>query len=144
MADMADHRPAAEAHERNMLVRQAELIISNVLRGGVLLSAAIIAAGVVLFYVRYFAAGASGSASIHVPASLGQVGAGLAHGNPLAIITLGLLVLLATPVLRVAVSIVAFALERDRQYVIITLIVLVILLASFFYLGPALDLLSKR
>lgn len=144
MADATKPRPAVGARDRDALVRQAELIISNVLRAGVLLSAAIIAVGVVWFYLRYFAVGAAGSASTHFPASLGQVGAGLAHGNPLALITLGLLVLLATPIFRVAVSIVAFTLEHDRQYVVITVIVLAILLASFFFLGPALSLFSKR
>ena len=46
------------------------------------------------------------------------------------IIQFGLLLLVATPVARVAFSILAFALQRDRTYVIITLIVLGILLYS--------------
>lgn len=124
----------AEA-DRDRLIRQAELIISNVLRGGVLLSATIIALGVILFYAR---AGASGHTPPDrpFPSSLPAVGHGLAHGDPLAIIALGLLLLLATPVVRVAVSIVAFALEGDRRYVLITSLVLLILLASFV-LGKA-------
>jgi uncharacterized membrane protein len=60
------------------------------------------------------------------------VGTGLTQGDPVALVALGLLVLLATPFLRVAVSIVAFALERDWRYVGITALVLAILLASFF------------
>ena len=44
---------------------------------------------------------------------------------------LGLMLLVATPVLRVAVSVIAFGLERDMRYVIITLIVLAILITSF-------------
>lgn len=144
MADATEPRPAVEAHERDALVRQAELIISNVLRGGVLLSGAIIAAGVVMFYIHYLTTSAAAGADTHFPATLGEVGAGLAHGNPLAVITLGLLVLVATPVFRVAVSIIAFAIERDMLYVIITLIVLAVLLGSFFFLGPALDLFAKR
>jgi len=58
----------------------------------------------------------------------------VANGEPLAIAQLGLLVLLATPIARVAVSVVAFALERDRIYTAITLAVLAILLASVFLL----------
>ena len=50
------------------------------------------------------------------------------HGRN--IIQLGLLLLIATPVARVAFSVVAFALERDRLYVVITLIVLAVLLFS--------------
>ena len=46
------------------------------------------------------------------------------------IIQLGLLLLIATPIARVAFSAVAFALERDRLYVVITLIVLGVLLFS--------------
>lgn len=144
MADATESHSTVEAGDRDALVRQAELIISNVLRGGVLLSAGTIAIGVALFYVRYFTSSTPHSAATTFPASLGQVGAGLAHGNPLAIIALGLLILLATPIFRVAVSIVAFALERDRQYVLITVIVLATLLGSFFFLGPALDLFAKR
>jgi uncharacterized membrane protein YfcA len=55
--------------------------------------------------------------------------------NAEAIITLGLLVLLATPVLRVAVSIGAFALEHDWLYVGITTLVLALLLSSILVLG---------
>jgi uncharacterized membrane protein len=54
--------------------------------------------------------------------------------EPAAIAQLGLLTLLATPVARVAVSVVAFALERDRLYAAITTAVLLILLAGIFVL----------
>jgi uncharacterized membrane protein len=45
-------------------------------------------------------------------------------------IGLGLVLLIATPVARVAFSVVAFLLQRDRAYVAITLIVLAVLLFS--------------
>jgi uncharacterized membrane protein len=48
----------------------------------------------------------------------------------LSIIQLGILVLLATPVIRVVFSVVGFALERDRTFVMITLLVLVVLAIS--------------
>lgn len=117
--------------ESGALIRQAELIISNVLRGGVLVSAAVTLLGVILFYLRS-AGSAQGLIDHPYPHTLGAVGNGLAKGDPLAIVTLGLLLLLATPVIRVAVSIVAFALEHDRRYVVITSLVLAILLVSFF------------
>jgi uncharacterized membrane protein len=47
-----------------------------------------------------------------------------------AIIQFGLLLLIATPVARVAFSLVGFAMERDRIYVVITSIVLAVLLYS--------------
>jgi uncharacterized membrane protein len=118
--------------DRERLLRQAELIISQVLRGGVLLSAGIILAGAILFYLRYFSVVGSPERATAFPHTLAAVGQGLVQGDPLAIIALGLLLLLATPVVRVAVSIVAFGLERDWRYVVITSIVLLILLTSFW------------
>ena len=52
------------------------------------------------------------------------------------IIQLGLLILLATPLARVAFSVFAFTMERDRLYVIVTLIVLAVL--AFSLAGGAL------
>lgn len=129
-ADRAAH-PAPRDSNRESLVRQAELVISLVLRAGVLVSAAVILIGAVNFYIRYVHAPASFPAHPGFPHTLHAVLTGLQHGDPLAIIALGLLLLLATPVVRVAVSIVAFALEGDRRYVLITSLVLLILLASF-------------
>ncbi|MEG9437363.1 DUF1634 domain-containing protein [Edaphobacter sp. HDX4] len=48
----------------------------------------------------------------------------------LAIAQLGIMMLLLTPIIRVAFSIVGFAIERDRIYVVITSIVLATLIAS--------------
>jgi uncharacterized membrane protein len=50
--------------------------------------------------------------------------------DPRAVIQLGLLLLIATPVARVAFSLVAFLRQRDRTYVVITSIVLLLLLYS--------------
>jgi uncharacterized protein len=55
--------------------------------------------------------------------------------RPQAVIALGLLLLIATPVIRVAVSIIAFLAEHDWRFVVITLLVLLILLFSIFYVG---------
>lgn len=118
--------------QKDDIVRQTELVISFVLRGGVLLSAGIILVGVIAYYVRYGSAASRLAADRVFPHTVSSVFAGLAQGSPLAIIALGLLVLLATPVLRVLVSIFAFAVERDWRYTVITTIVLVILLVSFF------------
>jgi len=45
---------------------------------------------------------------------------------------LGLLLLIATPIARVMLSAIAFAVERDRMYVLFTLIVLTVLMYSLF------------
>jgi uncharacterized membrane protein len=57
------------------------------------------------------------------------------NGRGRGLIQLGLLFLIATPIARVGFSIVGFALERDRMYVIFTLIVLAILLYSLLGSG---------
>ncbi|MDR2950731.1 MAG: DUF1634 domain-containing protein [Dysgonomonas sp.] len=49
-----------------------------------------------------------------------------------AIIQLGVCVLIATPILRVAFSVVGFLIEKDYMYVVITLIVLSIIIANMF------------
>ena len=122
----------ADRERRMSLVRQAEVAISNVLRGGVLLSAVVILIGVVLYYIHPRSNAAN---ALSYPHTLGGVIPALQAGNPEGIITLGLLILLATPVLRVAVSIGAFALEHDWLYVGITTLVLALLLSSILVLG---------
>lgn len=109
---------------------QMDRIISFVLRGGVLLSAGLLILGALLYFVRVLWDGAPAN-PLTFPHSLGDVFSGLGHGDPLAILALGLIVLLLTPVARVAISIFAFARERDWLYVGITTLVLLILLVSF-------------
>jgi uncharacterized membrane protein len=46
------------------------------------------------------------------------------------LIQLGLVLLIATPIVRVAFTSIAFALQRDKVYVIVTLIVLALLVYS--------------
>lgn len=57
---------------------------------------------------------------------------GALTGSAREIIQLGVLALIATPILRVFCSLIAFALERDRMYVLITLVVLSVMLTSIF------------
>jgi uncharacterized membrane protein len=56
---------------------------------------------------------------------------GVRQGEGQAIIMAGLLVLIATPVARVALSVIIFIIARDRLYTAITATVLLILLVSF-------------
>src|SRR2546425_7235129 len=80
-------------------------IIGWILQGGVILSASIILIGFILLPLR------PGGLSVHrfltFPQTLSQVWAGLLVLRPQAIIALGLLLLIATPIMRVVVSIVA-------------------------------------
>ena len=78
-----------------------------------------------------FASGTLTSRSTHIPNSLNEVFDGVVHQGGPAIIMAGLLVLIATPVARVALSVVIFIVVRDRLYAAITATVFVILLISF-------------
>ena len=118
--------------------RWVDLAISRLLRIGVLLSIAVIAIGMIVTFVHhpsYFssrpALGSLTSTSMHYPRNLIGVLRGTIEGRGQAIISLGVLLLIATPVARVALSIVVFAIERDRLYVAITAAVLTLLLIAF-------------
>lgn len=117
---------------------EPEVLISRTLKGGVLLSLAILALGTAVSYFgdsAYLLSTAEldrlhqpGAA---LPQTIGQVLNGVAHLHGPSIISLGLLVLIATPVARVAVSIGIFLRARDRLYVAITSGVFLLLLFSF-------------
>jgi uncharacterized membrane protein len=62
--------------------------------------------------------------------------AGIARGSALGVLQLGLLILIATPITRVAASVLLFLLERDELYVGVTTLVLVMLLLALFVFGP--------
>ena len=115
------------------VVARAYTMIGWVLQGGVIVSAAVILIGLFLESLKpdKFAP----QKLQMFPQTFGQVWAGLLILRPQAVIALGLLLLIATPVVRVAVSIVAFAVERDWRFVVITTLVLLILLFSIFYVG---------
>jgi uncharacterized membrane protein YfcA/uncharacterized membrane protein len=108
-------------------------VIGWILQAGVLVSAAVILFGLFLELLQPNKFAPQKLQSF--PQTFSQVWAGLLVLRPQAFITLGLLLLIATPVIRVAASIVAFAIERDRRFVVITSIVLAILLFSIFYVG---------
>lgn len=65
-----------------------------------------------------------------------SIAAGLAHLNGLYIVEIGILILLATPVLRVGVTAGMFIAQRDKEYTVIGMFVLVVLLVSLFVVGP--------
>lgn len=113
--------------------------IAHLLRGGVLLSVAVIVAGLTFSFIhhpQYVYSKAdlghlTAPATIY-PHTLGDVITQIREGHGLAVVMLGLLLLIATPVTRVAFSVVAFAIEHDGLYVGLTLVVFVLLIASFF------------
>ncbi|WP_339061316.1 DUF1634 domain-containing protein [Tepidibacillus marianensis] len=109
-----------------------EMVISQSLRIGVMISAAVIFIGLLLFFIT----GKSGYAIDQYPITPGAIFSGLVAFKSYAIILTGLLLLILTPVFRVGISIVAFYMEKDYLYVVITTIVFAILITSFL-LGKA-------
>jgi uncharacterized membrane protein len=113
--------------------QKLEVSIANLLRAGVTLSAAFVLTGGLVFVVRHGLAPANYSVFAGRPADLRHwvdiLRAALSLRGR-GVIQLGLLLLIATPVARVAFAVIAFAMERDWLYVSISAIVLVVLLYS--------------
>lgn len=128
-----DRRSPWRDEHQAQLQQQVANAIGWILQGGVLLSTAVILLGLLLLPTR--PGGLSPERVLAFPQTLGQIAGGLLTVRPQAVIMLGLLLLIATPIVRVAASVVAFAIERDRRYVLITLVVLTILLLSLFFGG---------
>jgi uncharacterized membrane protein len=57
---------------------------------------------------------------------------GIRHLDSRSIIRLGILLLIATPIMRVAYCVYNFATQKDKMYVVVSGIVLTVLLCSFF------------
>jgi uncharacterized membrane protein len=113
--------------------KRTQLVIGTLLRTGVFLSAAVVLIGAFLFLAQAAHSNSAYTVFRGEPAelrSLAGIVRGAARSDAAAIIQLGLLLLIATPIARVVFSAAAFALERDWLYVLITLIVLAILLGS--------------
>jgi len=119
-------------------VRRTELLISHLLRLGVFVSLSLIVVGTVLSFTHhpdYLSSSAElqrltqpGAA---LPHTLPEVVVGVREWRGQAIVTVGLLLLIATPVIRVAVSILAFIYQGDRIFILITTVVFCLLLLSF-------------
>lgn len=110
---------------------QMDQIISGILRLGVGLSALVVFAGGVYYLIKHGGEVPQYHTFRGEPPELRTLPGILAFAlssHSRGIIEVGLLLLLATPIARVAFSVVAFAVQRDRTYVVVTLIVLGVLL----------------
>ncbi len=113
-----------------------EDVVGKVLRWGSVLSMVIILAGLagVVWYSRMTTGPqillipVVGTHDLNTPAALLSR---IRNGDPTAIISVGLLVLILTPVLRVASTVVYFFLRRDRTYLAVTTFVLLVLIIGF-------------
>lgn len=113
-----------------------EHVLGNLLRTGVIVSALVVLTGGVLYLGQN-----GGQPRPPLRPFQGQppqlrrlfpIFAGAVQQDSPSLIMLGLLLLIATPVARVIFSVVAFALQRDRLYIVFTLVVLAVLLFSQF------------
>jgi len=110
-----------------------DIVIGNLLRSGVVLSALIVSVGAVIYLVRHGHSPTEYRVFRGEPSDLRSVRGILRDALALrgrGIIQLGLLFLIATPVARVAFSIFGFAEEKDRIYVIVASVVLLVLAYS--------------
>jgi uncharacterized membrane protein len=118
--------------------KRVESIVGNLLRVGVLLSAAVVLAGGILYLIHYGGNAPDYRVFRGEPEELKGITDIVKDALSLrrrALIQFGLLLLIATPVARVVFAVIAFALQRDVTYVIISLIVLSTLLFSLFLGG---------
>ncbi len=106
---------------------KVELLISKFLRFGVIISALFVLLGLTLFLFT----GYSGYDGETFPTTIHDILTGFISLKPYGIINVGLILLILTPVFRVAVSIIVFIKAKDYLYAKITSLVLFILILSF-------------
>lgn len=115
---------------------QVELVIGRLLQWGVLAAAIVVVTGGLLLLAQYG----------HLPAnfrqfkgedpalrSVGGIFRAALSGDSRAIVQLGLVLLIATPAARVALTLGAFVIQRDRLYILTTSIVLSLLLYGLIW-----------
>lgn len=119
-----------------------EIWISYVLRAGVMAAGAIILFGVVLFLVAGPPASGPhtlndviGNGGHRIMVSPSSIAHDAAAGSPVAVIQLGVLVLILTPMMRVAMTIFLFVALRDRIFVAITAVVFSVLVLGIIGIG---------
>jgi uncharacterized membrane protein len=116
--------------------KQMDVVIGYLLRVGVSVAASVVLTGWVMYL-----GGARGAAPDYrhfhaqLPSGLGI--ASILHGvrvlDSQSIMQAGVLLLIATPVLRVVFCIAAFAARKDALYVVISSIVFAVLVYSLFF-----------
>lgn len=121
------------ASQPSLTERDLETDLGKLLRAGVSIAAAVVLAGGIWFLAKYSGEPPHYSRFAYDPASSRKIPAVLRAvftGQSRALIQLGLMLLIATPVARVLFSLILFARIRDFKYCVITTIVLGILLWS--------------
>jgi len=130
---VTDHRDVKRGRWSD---HQVEQVIGRLLQVGVLIATAVVVVGAAGVLLQHGAT----PVSFHDFAgesspwrTLGAVASGALHGEFPAIVQLGLVLLIATPVARVALTLGAFAAQKDRLYVLLTAVVLALLLYGLIW-----------
>ncbi len=122
-------------HRPTFSERRFEQFIGNLLRVGVFLASTLVLIGGIFYLINH------GGETVNYQFFRGEptefrsppeVATSVLLGRRRGLIQLGLLLLIATPVIRVACSLLAFVRQQDYTYAIITLIVLLGLGYSLF------------
>ena len=124
-------------HPQDPDARMARLV-AGVLRGGVALAALVTLAGGILLLVQQGAVVPDYHAFRGANApyrTLPEIGRGVGGFSPAAIVALGVVLLIATPIARVLITLIGFIARRDRVYIALTGLVLVILIYSLGFAG---------
>lgn len=137
------HDPEVDVTLRR--VRSVELLISRLLRIGVRTSLTVVVVGIVVMFAHHPEYLNSRAAFVNLtgpaaefPHTFSTIARDLGHVQGRALIALGLALLVLTPIMRVAVSVVIYLVQRDWVFVVITVLVLT-LLAGSFWLGRMTD-----
>jgi uncharacterized membrane protein len=93
--------------------------IRTVLLVGMFLSVTVMIIGLIMFA---FSEGTWEA----IPLSLTQIFEGILHGNPIAVIDLGILLLIATPLTRVMAALVIFTINKETRFILVAVMVLVV------------------
>lgn len=114
-----------------------DIAIGRTLQAGVLLAALIVLAGGVL-YLLHATGPRPDYSHFHGVAEMLRTPSGMwhgtMHGDAESVIQLGLLVLIATPVVRVILAGVGFLMERDQLYFWVSAAVLAVLCYSMWHI----------
>jgi uncharacterized membrane protein len=122
----------------NDRTRRMELLISNLLRSGVAASLCLVVLGTLVSFLNHPDYVSSKTElqrltrpGAAVPQTLQEVVSGVRQGRGQCLVAAGILLLIGTPVMRVAISIFAFFFQGDRLFTGITVLVFCLLLLSF-------------
>lgn len=135
MSAPSNPEPAPRSRAPRWTDHEVEQLVGRLLQIGVLIATVVVLTGGAMLIATH----GGGVADFRVfrgeSSTLRSVSAAVRGAftlDPRGVVQLGLVLLIATPVARVALTLVAFLLQRDRLYVVLTAVVLVLLLFGLF------------